>query len=212
MGRFFVLCLLFIPVFFLPGNASALINGQVWATGALNSALDPSAGPPEGLKPSALFTVPEVNFSSILAGVTFDAFLGKPDWNEKSFNNFKPSDPMFTSTAGTGKATEGIFFRFEIPLTVTSKTMPITIIYDDGFAYYLISEKPIQEVIGIIEKPLQLTFPANADPGEYFFANLNFGALNDTDSHTIIFRTPEPGTLLLLGLGLIVVGILRRRG
>ena len=212
MGRLIVLCLIFLSVLSFPGNASALINGQVWATDALNSALDPSTGPPAGLEPSAKFTVSDINFSSILAGVTFDAFLGKPDWDEKSFNNFKPSDPMFTSTAGTGKATEGIFFRFEIPLTVTSKTMPITIIYDDGFAYYLFSKEPIQEASGIIEKPLQLTFPANAAPGEYFFATLNFGALNDTDSHTIIFRTPEPGTLLLLGLGLIVVGVLRRRG
>lgn len=212
MGRFFVLCLLLILVFFLPGNASALINGQVWSTGALKSALDPSTGPPAGLEPSAKFTVSDINFSSIIGEVSFDAFLGKPEWDEKSFNNFKPSDPMFTSTAGTGKATEGIFFRFEIPLTVTSKTMPITIIYDDGFAYYLFSEEPIHEASGIIEKRLLLTFPANADPGEYFFATLNFGALNDTDSHTIIFRTPEPGTLLLLGLGLIVVGVLRRRG
>jgi hypothetical protein len=40
---------------------------------------------------------------------------------------------------------------------------------------------------------------------------LSYWAVDDSDTHVLMFNTPEPGTMLLLGLGLIGIGILRRR-
>ena len=48
MRRLIVLCLIFLSVLSFPGNATAIITGEVWSTDALSSAQNPALGPPKG--------------------------------------------------------------------------------------------------------------------------------------------------------------------
>ena len=102
--------------------------------------------------------------------------------------------------------TGGSFFLFEWDMEI-SRGMPITIIHDDGFFLLLSNGKTYNNsnpTLSPVEETLYLDF----DPGQYHFT-LTYGALNDTDTynHELIIRTAEPGTILLLGLGLVAVGV-----
>ena len=211
MGRLIVLCVIFLSLLSFPGNVGAIsIEGAVWSTDAYKYALDPSLGPPK-VDPDAYFLVDAINFDSLRPdgkpkNVSFDEFLNFPvDWkilNEK----FKPKEKMFT---GTNKE-EGIFFQFTWSLDLPAGSSSVNITHDDGFFFFVVSGFKAGED-GVFEEPQVSRFDVLVkDPGNYN-VTLNYGALNNTDTHVLIFSTPEPGSMLLLVLGIIGIGVVRRR-
>jgi hypothetical protein len=208
MGRLIILCLIFLSAFFFPGNAAAIIIGEVWNTGALSSAANPALGPPAGVPPAATFTVNgDINFTGNTLSLTFGQFLNSPsDWTSSSINL---ADLMFSKTSTVPD--QGIFFRFTMSLEIPAGPLPITVIHDDGFSFSVLNAFEFSGATGQVTGTTVTTFDVKGfDPGTYT-ATLNYGALNDTANHVLIFSTPEPWTMLLLGLGLIGIGILRKK-
>ena len=216
MRRLIVLCVIFLSILSFPGNVSAIyIEGAVWSTEAYKYALDPSQGPPPERKPDAYFWVENINFDSRRPdgkpkNVSFDEFLNFPLKWEILNPKFSPIDKMFT---GTNKE-EGIFFQFSWSMVLQDGLLPVTITHDDGFYLFLSDGQTINESKPVGEEPpppavskFDLDVPGT---GERTF-NLYYGALNDSDDHVLIFGTPEPGSMLLLVLGIIGIGVLRRK-
>ena len=113
---------------------------------------------------------------------------------------------MFTSTSKE----EGIFFQFTWSLDLPGGSSQVNITHDDGFFFFGVSGFKAGED-GVFKEPQVSSFDVMVkDPGIYN-VTLNYGALNDTDTHVLIFSTPEPGSMLLLALGIIGVGVFRRR-
>jgi hypothetical protein len=214
MRRLIVLCAIFLSVLSFPGNVCALqIQGAVWSTDAYKFALDPSLGPPQG-DPDAYFVVNAINFDSLSfdkpKDITFDEFLNFPiEW--KILNTkFSPKDKMFT---GTSKE-EGIFFQFTWSLVLPKGPLPVTVIHDDGFYFSILNifefgPETSKPVTG--PEPIVTTFSVKGLDQGIYTATLNYGALNDSANHVLIYNTPEPWTILLLGLGMLGLGILRRK-
>jgi len=222
MGRLIVLCLIFLSAFFSPGNVCAIsITGEVWsttATNVLNSATTPSKGPPS-TTPDATFVVTNINFDSRLygnpQGLTYNQFLNITDPKQWTMigANFDPAKSMF-SKVPADPVDQGIFFRFTMSLDIPAGPLPITITHDDGFYFsilniYEFGPKTSDPVTGPV--PSVTRFDVKGfDPGTYP-ATINYGVLNDSANHVLIYNTPEPWTILLLGLGMIGLGILRRK-
>jgi hypothetical protein len=223
MGRFLVLCLVFLSLLSFPGHACALdITGEVWLN-AFASAENPASGPPKSpsdpnipVPADAAFKVTDINFDSlrfkIPQNVTFNEFLNITDpvkqWTIPKGSTFDPGVPMFIGMNGK----EGIFFKFSWPLFLQAGALPVTITHDDGFYFFTSDGQIINESKPVYEKtPAITTFDLNVPSnGEYTFT-IYYGAINDSDDHVLIFRTPEPGSLLMLGLGILGIGVLRRR-
>ena len=220
MRRLIVLCLIFLSVLSFPGNVCALqIQGAVWSTDAYKFALDPSLGPPK-VDPDAYFVVDAINFDSRRPdgkpkNVSFDEFLNFPiEWIILN-KEFDPKEKMFTSTSKE----EGIFFRFTItPFDVSKDVQPVTVIHDDGINFSIFNVFELYKEDPDAAKPVKGLEPAvtsinlkGVPPGNYSLAVLDYGALNDTENHVLIYNTPEPWTILLLGLGMLGLGILRRK-
>jgi hypothetical protein len=217
MRRLIVLCAIFLSVLTFTGNVCAIeIKGAVWSsvwnTDALKSATYPSIGPPTNTAtPDATFVISDINFDSRRlkledpSKITYNEFLNNPTWNKPENKEFDPNGSMFT---GPG---QGIFFQFTWSLDLSREALPVTITHDDGFFFYVFnifkagSDGAFKEPQVSILSDLMVK-----DPGKYS-VTLNYGALNDTDTHVLIFSTPEPGSMLLFALGIIGIGVLRRR-
>ena len=205
MGRLIVLCLIFLSVLSFPGNTSALITGEIWQN-ALNSAKNPALGPPSATADATFKVNGDINFSGNTPSLTFGQFLNSPlVWQSSSID---PDKPMFSNTRKDPD--QGIFFRFTWSLDLPAGLSPVTITHDDGFYFFDVSGNSAGKN-GVFEGPLVSTFPVMVkDPGGYL-STLYYGALNDTNTHVLIFSTPEPGSMLLLALGIIGIGVLRKR-
>ena len=147
--------------------------------------------------------------------LSFDEFLNFPlEW-EILNKEFDPKEKMFTSTSNE----EGIFFRFTItPFDVSKDAQPVTVIHDDGINFSIFNVFELYKEDPDAAKPVKGLEPAvtsinlkGVPPGNYSLAVLDYGALNDTENHVLIYNTPEPWTILLLGLGMLGLGILRRK-
>lgn len=215
MGRRIVLCLVFLSVFLSPGNLCALlIEGSVWSTNATYYAQHPDEGPPQGVPADAAFKVTAVNFDSSRVqqpkNVTFNEFLNFPQsWDIPEGSKFDPNKKMFPNN-GQGNGDEGVFFIFAIPIELSGGSLPVTITYDNGIVFSILN----QILYSDPEPPdgIQVAkFSLNGfDPGLYT-GILKYGALNDSYPAVLSFSTPEPGSLLLLALGVIGIGVVRRR-
>ena len=215
MRRLFVLCVIFLSILSFPGNASA-ISGEVWSTDAYNFALDPSIGPPKDLKPDATFEVESINFdsgriqdSTERSQITYAQFLNNPTkWNNTSNPalSLLPDSMLFA----TSDLDQGIFFRFTWVLPLSKGSNPFTIVHDDGFFLYL-SNGISFDFSGQFGEPKSSKVDLEVNNSENYTLQLDYGALNDTYSQVLIVRTPEPGSMLLLALGILGIGILRRR-
>ena len=215
MRRLIVLCVIFLSILSFPGNVCAIsIEGAVWSTEAYKYALGPVPGA-AGAQAGCVLRVEDINFDSRRPdgkpkNVSFDEFLNFPLKWEILNPIFSPKDKMFT---GTNKE-EGIFFQFSWSMVLQNGLLPVTITHDDGFYLFLSDGQTINE-----SKPVGAEPPPPAvskfvldvpGTGERTF-NLYYGALNDSDDHVLIFSTPEPGSMLLLALGIMGIGVLRRR-
>ena len=212
MGRLIVLCLMCISVLAFPGNVGAIsIEGAVWSTDAYDFAKNPSLGAPS-VDPDAYFLVEAINFDSLRSekpkNIIFDEFLNPLEWKIPENSKFKPDEKMFN---GNNQGDEGIFFRFTFTLDLSGGTLPVTISHDDGFVFSIPIFQYEYSVPDPVETPQVAKFDLKGfDPGQYTVI-LDFGAINDSDSHVLIFSTPEPGSMLLLFLGIMGIGVLRRR-
>jgi hypothetical protein len=210
MGRLIVLCLIFLSLPAFPGNVDAIpIQGAVWSTDAYKYAMDPSLGPPTA-SPDAYFVVEAIDFDSRRfakpQSITYDDFLNRPDWKIPENSKFNPDAMMFSPDTKD----QGIFFQFTWDLGLSGGVLPVTITHDDGFVFLIevldfsfSSPKPV-------ETPQIAEFPVKGSPGQYV-AIINYGALGNTDTHVLIFNTPEPGSMLLLALGILGIGVFRKR-
>jgi hypothetical protein len=102
-----------------------------------------------------------------------------------------------------------------MPLDIPEGPLPLTITHDDGFYFFIPNVFNLEDADA--SKPVEGLVPAITSfvvrgpaPGTYT-AVIDFGVLNDTANHVLIIGTPEPWTILLLGLGMIGIGILRRK-
>jgi hypothetical protein len=219
MRRFIVLCLIFLSVLSFPGNATAIIYGEVWSTGALASAQNPALGPPKDVLPDATFEVTNINFNSGgVANPTFNQFLNNPlKWTSGLNSNLQPGDNLF----GKNSDIAGIFFQFNFDIISIGSSIPITVIHDDGINFSIpnifyfdpdVSKAAAAPVAG--PEPAVTKFNVQIVQGNYV-ATLYYGALNSSNdpnqNHVLIYNTPEPWTILLLGLGMLGLGILRRK-
>lgn len=224
MGRLIVLCLIFLSVLSFPGNATAIIYGEVWSTSALSSAQNPVLGPPKGVLPDATFEVTDINFDSRRidikerSQISYNQFLNNPNWTEFLNQKFDPTASMFGKVP-VDPANEGIFFRFTFkPFDVSENAPPVTVIHDDGINFSIFNVFELYKEDPDAAKPVKGLEPAvtsinlkGVPTGNYSLAVLDYGALNDSANHVLIYNTPEPWTMLLLGLGMLGLGILRRK-
>jgi hypothetical protein len=209
MGRLIVLCLVILSLLSFPGHACALdITGEVWLN-AFASAENPANKPDRA--PDATFTVSDINFDSNRSGnspsLNFGDFLGK--YNTLTWTKGDLSGTKMFSSISAGSPTEGIFFWFTWSMDVIGGL--VTISHDDGFLLavpargFSTQDKYTSPVKTTEDTQIDLGLP----PGNFTFT-LSYGVLNDSANHVLIFRTTEPLTLMLLGVGLIGLVVIRR--
>lgn len=215
MGRHIVLCLVFLSVFLSPGNVCALkITGAVWNTNALEYAMHPDKYPTVGSDATFVLTS-DINFDSSRSlepkNIKFDEFLNNPAWDTEK-GKILGQQKMYGNN-GQGNGLEGVFFSFTWSMYLTDSALPITITHDDGIYFFIVTSPGIffsaPDQVGQVEVS-KFDLKAPAGPG-FYTVQLNYGAISDADPDVLIFSTPEPGSMLLLVLGLVGVGCLRRR-
>jgi hypothetical protein len=208
MGRFFVLCLVFLSFLSFPGHACALdISGEVWLN-AKPFAENPVKRP--AYDPDATFTVSDINFDSARVGnppgIKFDQFLtGLSNWKSSSI---KQDAQMFDTN---DPSQQGIFFQFTWSMDAVAGQF-FTVTHDDGFVLEIPAQLiTIDKYKSPIKIPESVTFNSELQNTGNFVFVLSYGVLSDPPTHVLILATPEPGSMLLLGLGLAGIGFIIRK-
>lgn len=187
---------------FTTGNSQAItIQGAIWDP-ADASAANPSIVPAGG--PAATFTVNSINFDSRIGTTTFDTWLrGSNTSNLNGLvwltDTLNIKDSFYTSSG------RGSFMQFT-GTAYFSENVAIT--HDDGFWL---------QVGSTVYDYSAPTTPAVTNlhnaAGIYQFV-LNYGAWNDFPEVLLapgIAPVPEPGTMLLLGIGMFGLAVYGKR-
>ena len=214
MGRATVLCLALLSVFLFPGNAwSYQISGSVWSTDALQYAKNPTQSVP-AVPADATFTLTgDINFNNQgQANISFADFIPKATWSVPAGSSWEETNGMYgANDLSDGQA--GVFFSFSWEIPLTDSPLPLTILHDDGIYFFMPIKTEIflsdtNQAAAVKASPFVLVTPG--PPGGYT-VTLNYGAINDPDPDVLVFSTPEPGSMFLLALGLVSIGVFRRK-
>ncbi len=187
------------------GNTNALtIQGSLW-TPASESAQDPGIVPTYSA--TATFTVDALNFDSRRGTETYDDFLkGSTTENINNLTWLTWDSLSYTRNDFYTANGEGSFFQFTGTAYFDADT---TIIHDDGF-YLTLGNTIYDYSTPTAPTPHSLGNAA----GNYNFT-MNYGAWNGFPEVLLAPMSnpvPEPGTMLLLGLGILgLAGIGRKK-
>jgi len=193
--------LLVVAMFMMATSAMATpFSGELWSSNA--SAQNPAAGPAGILLGS--FTVDKINFDTRTYGTDYDSWLQGSATNMNGLTWTSPIPVGFISSNTTGTFMQ---------ITGTGYFGANTLVtHDDGFSlsmansvntYYIDHSTPVSPTNDYLGNVA----------GVYDFT-LNYGAWNGFPETLIannVAPVPEPGTMMLLGAGMLSLLVFGRR-